>query len=115
MYWIKQLFEGSLTLRDYDGQVAEATCAEQHGEGRYARKRAYCLKIQPATGTFAQNLIYSTKPGVAGSLGGKVVDSLSPVTDQVTKDVISAVTGSTASELTGQAVKDELDKRKKKQ
>lgn len=62
MYWIKQLFEGSLTLRDYDGQVAEATCAEQHGEGRYARKRAYCLKIQPATGSFARNLIYSTKP-----------------------------------------------------
>ncbi|MFK5319121.1 glutathione S-transferase C-terminal domain-containing protein, partial [Klebsiella pneumoniae] len=28
-----------------------------------ARKRAYCLKIQPATGSFARNLIYSTKPG----------------------------------------------------
>ncbi|WP_257394576.1 recombination-associated protein RdgC, partial [Klebsiella quasipneumoniae] len=27
-----------------------------------ARKRAYCLKIQPATGSFARNLIYSTKP-----------------------------------------------------
>ncbi|MCM7558003.1 hypothetical protein, partial [Enterobacter roggenkampii] len=26
------------------------------------RKRAYCLKIQPATGSFARNLIYSTKP-----------------------------------------------------
>ncbi|MEH4235440.1 restriction endonuclease subunit S, partial [Escherichia coli] len=26
-------------------------------------KRAYCLKIQPATGSFARNLIYSTKPG----------------------------------------------------
>ncbi|GAA3606232.1 hypothetical protein GCM10023078_36620 [Gibbsiella greigii] len=51
----------------------------------------------------------------AGSFGGKVVDSLPPVTDQVTKDVISAVTGSTASELTGKAVKDELDKRDKKQ
>jgi hypothetical protein len=24
MYWVKQLFGGSLTLRDYDGQVAEA-------------------------------------------------------------------------------------------
>jgi hypothetical protein len=33
----------------------------------------------------------------------------------VTKDVIGAVTGSTASELTGKAVKDELDKREKKQ
>ncbi|MEH4234685.1 integrase core domain-containing protein, partial [Escherichia coli] len=28
-------------------------------------KRAYCLKIQPATGSFARNLIYSTKPGMA--------------------------------------------------
>ncbi|MBW1121962.1 hypothetical protein, partial [Escherichia coli] len=28
------------------------------------RKRAYCLKIQPATGSFARNLIYSTKPYV---------------------------------------------------
>lgn len=53
---------------------------------------------------------------VAGSLGGKVVvDSLSPVTDQVTKDIIGAVTGSTVSELTGKTVKDELDKREKKQ
>ncbi|HHL8076498.1 TPA: hypothetical protein ACQ8O5_005156, partial [Escherichia coli] len=26
------------------------------------RKRAYCLKIQPATESFARNLIYSTKP-----------------------------------------------------
>ncbi|MDR4542822.1 hypothetical protein PAG33_13250, partial [Klebsiella quasipneumoniae] len=25
-------------------------------------KAAYCLKIQPATGSFARNLIYSTKP-----------------------------------------------------
>ncbi|MDZ3236205.1 hypothetical protein M2D46_03140, partial [Klebsiella pneumoniae] len=29
-----------------------------------ARKRAYCLKIQPATGSFARNLIYSTKPTI---------------------------------------------------
>ena len=62
------------------------------------------------------NSVISTGFGsVAGSLGGKVVDSLSPVTDQVTKDVISTVTGSTASELTGKVVKDELDKREKKQ
>jgi hypothetical protein len=62
------------------------------------------------------NSVISTGFGsAAGSLGGKVVDSLSPVTDQVTKDVIGAVTGSTASELTGKAVKDELDKREKKQ
>lgn len=62
------------------------------------------------------NSVISTGFGsAAGSLGGKVVDSLSPVTDQVTKDVIGAVTGSTASELTGKAAKDELDKREKKQ
>ncbi|MFP1909055.1 VENN motif pre-toxin domain-containing protein [Lonsdalea quercina] len=52
---------------------------------------------------------------VAGSVGGKVVDALSPVTDQVTKDVVGAVTGSAASELTGNAVKSELDKRGKAQ
>ncbi|HHK9714612.1 TPA: hypothetical protein ACQZJR_005706, partial [Klebsiella pneumoniae] len=42
-------------------------------KGWDARKRAYCLKIQPATGSFARNLIYSTKPfstgiGVSGKL-----------------------------------------------
>ncbi|MEV9037943.1 transposase, partial [Klebsiella pneumoniae] len=37
-------------------------CVEQDDKGRDARKRAYCLKIQPATGSFARNLIYSTKP-----------------------------------------------------
>ncbi|VCZ89258.1 Putative transposase (identified by ISEscan HMM) [Klebsiella pneumoniae] len=40
MYRVKQLFGGSLTLRDYDGQVAEAmasgTSAEQNDESRYA-------------------------------------------------------------------------------
>ncbi|MCK7368382.1 hypothetical protein, partial [Enterobacter roggenkampii] len=35
---------------------------EQDDKGWDARKRAYCLKIQPATGSFARNLIYSTKP-----------------------------------------------------
>ncbi|GKW01858.1 hypothetical protein PEC301877_06730 [Pectobacterium carotovorum subsp. carotovorum] len=52
---------------------------------------------------------------VAGSAGSKVVDVLSPVADQVTKDVVGAVTGSAASELTGNAVKNELDKRDKAQ
>ncbi|MFM8110058.1 hypothetical protein PU690_00005, partial [Klebsiella pneumoniae] len=33
-------------------------------KGWDARKRAYCLKIQPATGSFARNLIYSTKPAL---------------------------------------------------
>ncbi|MDA6709196.1 hypothetical protein OSL02_22480, partial [Escherichia coli] len=32
-------------------------------------KRAYCLKIQPATGSFARNLIYSTKPALARKHG----------------------------------------------
>ncbi|HHG2125291.1 TPA: hypothetical protein ACPUTY_005665, partial [Klebsiella pneumoniae] len=36
-----------------------------------ARKRAYCLKIQPATGVFARNLIYSTKPTVTLDCGGE--------------------------------------------
>ncbi|MER4122536.1 hypothetical protein J9B02_26750, partial [Klebsiella pneumoniae] len=39
-------------------------CVEQDDKGWDARKRAYCLKIQPATGSFARNLIYSTKPVV---------------------------------------------------
>ncbi|MCT6344299.1 phage antirepressor KilAC domain-containing protein, partial [Escherichia coli] len=34
-------------------------------KGWDARKRAYCLKIQPAPGSFARNLIYSTKPFAA--------------------------------------------------
>ncbi|MDU4749035.1 MAG: hypothetical protein E6X99_22885, partial [Pantoea sp.] len=34
-------------------------------KGWDARKRAYCLKIQPATGSFARNLIYSTKPFIS--------------------------------------------------
>ncbi|MDU7510823.1 MAG: polymorphic toxin type 44 domain-containing protein, partial [Enterobacter sp.] len=37
-------------------------CVEQDDKGWDARKRAYCLKIQPATGSFARNLNYSTKP-----------------------------------------------------
>ncbi|WP_214674482.1 hypothetical protein, partial [Escherichia coli] len=41
-------------------------CVEQDDKGWDARKRAYCLKIQPATGSFARNLIYSTKPVGAG-------------------------------------------------
>ncbi|MCF0324586.1 hypothetical protein L0F37_25775, partial [Klebsiella pneumoniae] len=39
-------------------------CVEQDDKGWDARKRAYCLKIQPATGSFARNLIYSTKPSM---------------------------------------------------
>ncbi|WP_346265401.1 GlsB/YeaQ/YmgE family stress response membrane protein, partial [Pantoea stewartii] len=36
--------------------------AEQNDKGRNARKCPYCLKLCPATGTLAPNLIYSTKP-----------------------------------------------------
>jgi hypothetical protein len=39
MYRVKQLFGGSLTLRDYDGQVGgdgPGTSAEQNDESRYA-------------------------------------------------------------------------------
>lgn len=61
------------------------------------------------------NVIGAGFGSVAGSVGGKVVDVLSPVANQSTKDVIGAVTGSAASELTGNAVKDELDKRDKAQ
>ncbi|HIB8858099.1 TPA: hypothetical protein ACWX6Z_005459, partial [Klebsiella pneumoniae] len=43
-------------------------CVEQDDKGWDARKRAYCLKIQPATGSFARNLIYSTKPIVTGKV-----------------------------------------------
>ncbi len=50
MYCTKQLLGDS---RDYDGQVAVLRLSvrvEQDDKGWDARKRAYCLKIQPATG-----------------------------------------------------------------
>ncbi len=65
MYRIKQLLGGSLTLRDYDGQgggYGHGAGTEQNDEGRHTRKRAHRLKTQPATGTLAPNLIYSTTP-----------------------------------------------------
>lgn len=74
------------------------------------------LAVRLKGGYPTNSLISNGFGSAAGSLGGKVVvDSLSPVTDQVTKDIIGAVTGSTVSELTGKTVKDELDKREKKQ
>ncbi|HHC4089281.1 TPA: hypothetical protein ACN74H_005330, partial [Klebsiella pneumoniae] len=42
-----------------------------------ARKRAYCLKIQPATGSFARNLIYSTKP--LSDYDGQVAEAMTLV------------------------------------
>ncbi|MCQ5471767.1 hypothetical protein NAS92_14920, partial [Pantoea brenneri] len=50
-------------------------CVEQDDKGWDARKRAYCLKIQPATGSFARNLIYSTKPAKGAEV---IVRSQSP-------------------------------------
>ncbi|MDS7909803.1 VWA domain-containing protein, partial [Klebsiella pasteurii] len=44
------------------------------------RKRAYCLKIQPATGSFARNLIYSTKP-LGGSNYG-ILEKLDTFSDR---------------------------------
>ncbi|MBS2264783.1 hypothetical protein KFZ11_08030, partial [Salmonella enterica subsp. enterica serovar Typhimurium] len=49
-------------------------CVEQDDKGWDARKRAYCLKIQPATGSFARNLIYSTKPLRRCDCGGLLGD-----------------------------------------
>ncbi|NUC31736.1 hypothetical protein HUC22_23850, partial [Escherichia coli] len=46
-------------------------CVEQDDKGWDARKRAYCLKIQPATGSFARNLIYSTKPFTVNGMVGQ--------------------------------------------
>ncbi|WP_208488382.1 hypothetical protein, partial [Escherichia coli] len=51
-------------------------CVEQDDKGWDARKRAYCLKIQPATGSFARNLIYSTKPAKRGKPGQRFFYSL---------------------------------------
>jgi hypothetical protein len=52
MYRVKQLFGGSLTLRDYDGQVAGLWPLRALNKMTKAGmpERAYCLKTQPATG-----------------------------------------------------------------
>ena len=66
MYRVKQLFGGSLTLRDYDGQVAEAMA-----RGRALNKMTkagmpesvrIAVKHNPLRGRLTRNLIYSTKP-----------------------------------------------------
>ncbi|MCO7846613.1 hypothetical protein, partial [Escherichia coli] len=51
-------------------------CVEQDDKGWDARKRAYCLKIQPATGSFARNLIYSTKPTETSLFSGTTKQTL---------------------------------------
>ena len=54
MYRVKQLFGGSLTLRDYDGQVAEAMALvralNKMTKAGMPESVVYCLKTQPSTG-----------------------------------------------------------------
>ncbi|WP_410317624.1 hypothetical protein, partial [Klebsiella pneumoniae] len=57
---------------------------EQDDKGWDARKRAYCLKIQPATGSFARNLIYSTKP--AGAFKSDMILTQKTFADILTAD-----------------------------
>ncbi|MGT8000111.1 hypothetical protein ACRW7I_22490, partial [Escherichia coli] len=52
-------------------------------KGWDARKRAYCLKIQPATGSFARNLIYSTKPNLPS--GDSALDNFAEGSGNSTK------------------------------
>ncbi|HHD2862376.1 TPA: hypothetical protein ACNZ8D_005481, partial [Klebsiella pneumoniae subsp. pneumoniae] len=66
MYRVKQLFGGSLTLRDYDGQVAEAMALvralnKMTKAGMPESVRIAC-KHNPLRGRLTLNLIYSTKP-----------------------------------------------------
>ncbi len=66
MYRVKQLFGGSLTLRDYDGQVAEAMALvralnKMTKAGMPESVRIAC-KHKPLRGRLTRNLIYSTKP-----------------------------------------------------
>ncbi|NUY90081.1 contact-dependent growth inhibition system immunity protein, partial [Pantoea brenneri] len=58
-------------------------------------KRAYCLKIQPATGSFARNLIYSTKPILTddplagGYYDGELIAALSTIKESELKEQAS--------------------------
>ncbi|WP_258964157.1 LuxR C-terminal-related transcriptional regulator, partial [Klebsiella pneumoniae] len=61
-------------------------------KGWDARKRAYCLKIQPATGSFARNLIYSTKPFCThGITDQDRLDTLSTQEMKVFRYILSGV------------------------
>lgn len=65
LYRVKQLFGGSLTLRDYESVCrgfGHGACAEQNDEGRHARKCTHRLRAGAVTEKVASNLIYSTKP-----------------------------------------------------
>jgi hypothetical protein len=62
---MKQLLGDSLTLRDYDGQVAgygHGACVEQDDKGWDARKRAYCLKISQLQGRSHEILFIQQSP-----------------------------------------------------
>ncbi len=75
MYRVKQLFGGSLTLCDYDGQVVEALgmvrALNKITKAGMPRKRAYCLKTRSVTESLVLKLIYSTKPQIT-----RILDSI---------------------------------------
>ena len=66
MYRVKQLFGGSLTLRDYDGQVAEAMALvralNKMTKAGMPESVRIAWKHNPLRGRLTRNLIYSTKP-----------------------------------------------------
>ncbi|WP_228307209.1 transposase, partial [Klebsiella pneumoniae] len=66
MYRVKQLFGGSLTLRDYDGQVAEAMALvralNKMTKVGMPESVRIASKHNPLRGRLTRNLIYSTKP-----------------------------------------------------
>ena len=66
MYRVKQLFGGSLTLRDYDGQVAEAMALvralNKMTKAGMPESMRIAWKHNPLRGRLTRNLIYPTKP-----------------------------------------------------
>ncbi|STW60481.1 transposase [Klebsiella pneumoniae] len=67
MYRVKQLFGGSLTLRDYDGQVAEAMALvralNKMTKAGMPESVRICLKTQPATGeTYPKSDLFNKAP-----------------------------------------------------
>ncbi|WP_201279415.1 adhesin [Cedecea colo] len=96
-----------------DAIMAEITSAATTGKSIGASAVINMGGAAIGSGIKGKNPTNNVIGAVFGSVGGKVVDVLSPVANQSTKDVIDAVTGSAASELTGNAVKDKLDKRDK--
>lgn len=66
LYGAKQLFGGSLTLRDYNGQIAEGLAMvralNKMTKADMPESVSIRLKIRLATGILDRYLIYSTKP-----------------------------------------------------